>query len=78
MAKKFSDNYQKTAPDRPGNPKHSLPSDDLTLSSRKIPDMPEALADELIRSLTDATENRRARQVFEWEKIRRNSLSRAA
>ena len=34
--------------------------------------------DDLIVSLSDAYENKRARQVFEWEKLRRQSLQRAA
>lgn len=34
--------------------------------------------DELILALSEAYENRRARQVFEWERIRRNSLQKAA
>lgn len=36
------------------------------------------LYDDLIVSLADAYENRRARQVFEWENLRRQSLQRAA
>ena len=36
------------------------------------------LNDDLIVSLSNAYENRRARQVFEWEKLRRQSLQRAA
>ncbi len=34
--------------------------------------------DDLIVSLSDAYENRRARQVFEWEKARRQNVYRAA
>ncbi len=35
--------------------------------------------DDLIVSLSDAYENKRARQVFEWERVRRqNSVQRAA
>lgn len=35
--------------------------------------------DEIIGSLSDAYENKRARQVFEWERVRRqNSIQRAA
>jgi hypothetical protein len=35
--------------------------------------------DDIIRSLSDAYENKRARQVFEWERVRRqNSTQRAA
>jgi hypothetical protein len=30
-------------------------------------------SDELIRSLSDAYENQRARQVFEWERTRRQA-----
>ena len=35
-------------------------------------------SEELIVSLSDAYENRRARQVFEWEKARRQNVYRAA
>lgn len=36
-------------------------------------------SDELIVTLSDAYENKRARQVFEWERVRRqNSIQRAA
>ena len=34
--------------------------------------------DDLIVSLADAYENKRARQVFEWEKIRRQNAQRNA
>lgn len=34
--------------------------------------------DDLIVSLSDAPENRRARQVFEWERVRRQNVQRAA
>ena len=48
------------------------------LSSRK-PKLKDAAAnDELIGSLSDAYENKRARQVFEWERVRRGSVQRAA
>ena len=33
--------------------------------------------DDLIVSLSDAYENKRARQVFEWEKARRQNVQRA-
>ena len=36
------------------------------------------ISDDLIVSLSDAPENRRARQVFEWEKVRRQNVQRAA
>ena len=34
--------------------------------------------DDFIVSLSDAHENKRARQVFEWEKVRRQNVQRAA
>lgn len=34
--------------------------------------------DDLIVSLSDAYENKRARQVFEWERVRRQNIQRAA
>lgn len=34
--------------------------------------------DDLINSLSNAYENKRARQVFEWEKTRRQNIQRAA
>lgn len=34
--------------------------------------------DDLIVSLSDAYENRRAQQVFEWERVRRQNIQRAA
>jgi hypothetical protein len=34
--------------------------------------------DELLASLADAQENRRARQAFEWEAVRRKAEKRAA
>jgi hypothetical protein len=36
------------------------------------------LPDDLIVSLSDAYENKRARQVFEWEQARRQVMQRAA
>lgn len=35
-------------------------------------------SDEVIGLLADAYENKRARQVFEWEKVRRQNVQRAA
>ncbi|MEZ5425796.1 MAG: hypothetical protein R2747_06000 [Pyrinomonadaceae bacterium] len=35
-------------------------------------------ADDLIVSLSDDYENKRARQVFEWERVRRQNIQRAA
>lgn len=34
--------------------------------------------DDLIISLSDAYENKRARQVFEWERVRRKDVQKAA
>ena len=34
--------------------------------------------DDVIVSLSDAYENKRARQVFEWEKVRRQNVQRTA
>lgn len=34
--------------------------------------------DDLIGSLSDAYENKRARQVFEWERARRQNIQRTA
>ncbi len=39
---------------------------------------PEMIEDELLDVLSAARENRRARQVFEWEKVRRHSEARAS
>lgn len=39
---------------------------------------PEILEDELLALLSSARENRRARQVFEWEAVRRRSDARAS
>lgn len=46
------------------------------LSSRKLQSKENPLNDELIGSLSDAYENKRARQVTEWEK--RQRVQRAA
>jgi len=39
---------------------------------------PEILEDELLTLLSAARENRRARQVFEWESVRRRAEARAS
>jgi len=36
------------------------------------------LDDEVVMALADAQENRRARQAFEWESVRRKAEKRAA
>ena len=47
-----------------------------TRNSKSIENLPN---DDLIVTLSDAYENKRARQVFEWERVRRqNSIQRAA
>jgi len=38
----------------------------------------EAAADELIASLSNSYENRRARQASAWERLRRNNLRKAS
>ena len=43
-----------------------------SLSSRKF-STENPVNDDLIRSLSDAYENQRARQVFEWERARRQA-----
>ena len=49
------------------------------LSTRKPKPIENLPNDDLIVSLSDAYENKRARQVFEWERVRRqNSIQRAA
>lgn len=48
------------------------------LSGRKIKSKDNSPTDDLIVSLSDAYENKRARQVFEWEKARRQIQQRAA
>lgn len=37
-----------------------------------------SINDDLIASLSNAYENKRARQVFEWERVRRQNVQRAA
>lgn len=49
------------------------------LLSTRLPKPKEnTLNDDLIVSLQDAYENKRARQVFEWERVRRQNHKRAA
>jgi hypothetical protein len=49
------------------------------LLSTRLPQSKETnLKDDLIVSLSDAYENKRARQVFEWERVRRQNPQRAA
>ncbi|HEY0763036.1 MAG TPA: hypothetical protein VGD61_11765 [Pyrinomonadaceae bacterium] len=50
-----------------------------TLESKKrARTMSSSLEDELLTSLSDAQENRRARQAYEWEVVRRKAEKRAA
>lgn len=50
-----------------------------TMESRRRPRTSTAgCDDELLASLADARENRRARQTFEWEAARRRAEKRAA
>jgi len=48
------------------------------LSSRISKQSDSQANDDLIVSLSERRENRRARQVFEWEKIRRQNVQRNA
>ena len=50
----------------------------LIESSRRSKPAPLVLDDEVLAALADAHENRRARQAFEWEAVRRKSERRAA
>ena len=47
-------------------------------SSRRSKAMPTIGEDEVLTALADARENRRARQAFEWEAVRRKAERRAA
>lgn len=47
-------------------------------SMRRANSAPGLFEDELISLLADAPENKRARQVFEWEAVRRRADRRAA
>jgi hypothetical protein len=47
-------------------------------SKRRPGTPPTAADDELLTTLADARENRRARQAFEWEAARRKAEKRAA
>lgn len=48
------------------------------LSSRKPQSKDNPINDELIVSLSDAYENKRSRQVTEWECLRRQNVHRSA
>lgn len=47
-------------------------------SNRRAKITSGALDDEVVMALADAQENRRARQAFEWESVRRKAEKRAA
>ncbi len=47
-------------------------------SSRPARTTPPAGDDDVLTALADARENRRARQAFEWEVVRRKAEKRAA
>ncbi|MDQ3649990.1 MAG: hypothetical protein M3458_06840 [Acidobacteriota bacterium] len=47
-------------------------------SMRRATTLPDLWEDELVALLADARENQRARQVFEWEAVRRHAERRAA
>jgi hypothetical protein len=48
------------------------------LSKRRSKSKTGQTSDDLIVSLSDAYENKRARQVFEWERVRRQNVQRSA
>jgi hypothetical protein len=52
-------------------------SEILTKRTTKNKSRENSTNDDLIVSLSDAYENKRARQVFEWEKARRQNVQRA-
>ena len=47
-------------------------------SSRRSKPTPSTCDDDVLTTLADARENRRARQAFEWEVVRRKAEKRAA
>ena len=47
-------------------------------SKKRARTAPSVSEDELLASLADAQENRRARQAYEWEAVRRKAEKRAA
>jgi len=47
-------------------------------SSRRTRITSAGIDDEVVMALADAQENRRARQAFEWEAVRRKAEKRAA
>ena len=47
-------------------------------STRRSKPTPVASDDEVLTALAEARENRRARQAFEWEVVRRKAEKRAA
>ena len=47
-------------------------------SMRRSRPVPLSFDDEVLTALADAWENRRARQAFEWEVVRRKAEKRAA
>jgi hypothetical protein len=47
-------------------------------SSRRVKTTSGSVDDEFVMDLADARENRRARQAFEWEAVRRKAEKRAA
>ena len=59
---------------------NSRTSDNLSqlLPTRNLKTTETPTSDDLIISLSDAYENKRARQVFEWERVRRQNVQRAA
>ena len=59
---------------------NSRTSDNISelLPTRNLKNTEIPTSDDLIVSLSDAYENKRARQVFEWDRVRRQNVQRAA
>ena len=64
---------------RQTNALHKSDTDNLrTLATRQAHYVDAPPGDELILSLANALENKRARQVTEWEQLRRRSVHRSS
>lgn len=70
-------NQSENSDDKPKSP---LVKDIGDLSPTRQPSLKPELSnvDELITSLSSAYENKRARQVFEWERLGRNNVRTTA
>ena len=71
IAAKINNSNEQENPRKSGNISERLPTRNSKTSEN-------LMSDDLIVSLSDAYENKRARQVFEWERVRRQNFQRAA